>query len=224
MNRRIFLLCVTMMSLCPLHSSAQITLESCYRKAQANYPAIKKFELIERTKEYNIRNVNRGYLPQATFSAKATYQSDVTQLPAAIGNIMGEAVDFSPDKDQYGATIDVTQTIWDGGVIRHKKDMAESEANSKTAENDVALYAINRTVNEVYFGILLAEAHRADRPIHRRVGAQHLDDRGVHLGRHSRAVGSGRYQGGMVAGQADRCAMEDDARGVYQDAVAHHRQ
>lgn len=158
MNRRFFLLCVTMMSLCSLYSSAQITLESCYRKAQANYPAIKKFELIERTKEYNIRNVNRGYLPQATFSAKATYQSDVTQLPAAIGNIMGEAVDFSSGKDQYGATIDVTQTIWDGGVIRHKKDMAESEANSKTAENDVSLYAINRTVNEVYFGILLAEA------------------------------------------------------------------
>lgn len=155
-------ICLLILVLSAAKAEAQMTLENCYRKAQANYPAIKKFELIERAKSYTIQNANRGYLPQITLSAKATYQSDVTQLPAAIGELAGAAtgtaIDFSPGKDQYGATVDITQTVWDGGVLRHRKKMTHTEAASKQAENEVALYAVHRTVNEIYFGILLAEA------------------------------------------------------------------
>ena len=77
--------------------NAQITLEECQRKTQENYPLVHQYGLVEKTKEYNLENAAKGYLPQFALSAKASYQSDVTELPIAIPgvDIKGMA------KDQY---------------------------------------------------------------------------------------------------------------------------
>lgn len=45
----------------------EITIEECYRKAQANYPLIKQYDLIEKSREYSVSNANKGYLPQISF-------------------------------------------------------------------------------------------------------------------------------------------------------------
>ena len=37
---------------------AQLSIEACYEKARANYPLIKQYGLIEKTKEYNLSNRN----------------------------------------------------------------------------------------------------------------------------------------------------------------------
>ena len=37
-------------------SFAQLSIEACYRKAQANYPLIKQYGLIAKTEEYNLSN------------------------------------------------------------------------------------------------------------------------------------------------------------------------
>ena len=63
---------------------AQITLEECQRKTQENYPLVHQYGLVEKTKEYNLENAAKGYLPQFALSAKASYQSDVTELPVKI--------------------------------------------------------------------------------------------------------------------------------------------
>ena len=57
---------------------AQITLEECQRKTQDNYPLVHQYGLVEKTKEYNLENAAKGYLPQFALLAKASYQSDVT--------------------------------------------------------------------------------------------------------------------------------------------------
>ena len=43
---------------------AQITLEECQRKTQDNYPLVHQYGLVEKTKEYNLENAAKGYLPQ----------------------------------------------------------------------------------------------------------------------------------------------------------------
>ena len=58
---------------------AQITLEECQRKTQENYPLVYQYGLVEKTKEYNLENAAKGYLPQFALSAKASYQSEVTE-------------------------------------------------------------------------------------------------------------------------------------------------
>lgn len=152
MKRILIVLCAVLCVSSLAH--AQLTIESCQQKAKENYPLIKRYGLIEKTKDYNLSNAGKGYLPQFSVSARASYQSDVPRLPIAIP---GENI--TPlSKDQYGATVDVTQTIWDGGAIGAKKEMAKSASEVASKQLEVTLYGINDRVNQLYFGILLLDA------------------------------------------------------------------
>ena len=71
--------------------TGHITLEECQQKTQDNYPLVRQYDLVEKTKEYNLENAARGYLPQFALSAKASYQSDVTELPIVRGSIQNVA-------------------------------------------------------------------------------------------------------------------------------------
>jgi len=135
-----------------LAASAHITLTECQTKAQANYPLIKQYGLIEKAKDYNLSNVGKGYLPQITFSAKASYQSEVTEVPINIPGVKGM------NKDQYGATVDVNQVVWDGGAIRSKRENLRTLSEVEKKNLDVELYTLNDRVNQLYFGILLLDA------------------------------------------------------------------
>ena len=138
---------------------AQFSIEDCYRKAQANYPLIRQYDLIEKTKEYNLSNVAKGYLPQMTFSAQATYQSDVTKIPFDAEQLGFSGIEIpTVSKDQYKVTLDVSQNIWDGGNIRSQKEAIRTRAEVEQRNMDVNIYAVNDRVNQIYFGILLAEA------------------------------------------------------------------
>lgn len=140
-------------------SQSRITIEECYQKAQDNYPAIEQYDLIEKSKNYNLENASKGYLPQITFSAKASYQSDVTKLPIDMSQLGINGIQVPElSKDQYGITLDVNQTIWDGGQIKYQKEYIKSKANVQRKNLQVNIYSINARVNQIYFGILLADA------------------------------------------------------------------
>lgn len=135
-------------------AQSTLTIEQCQQMAKENYPLIKRYGLIERSKEYNLSNAGKGYLPQFSLSAKASYQSDVTKIPIDIQGIDIKGL----SKDQYSATIDVTQTIWDGGVISSKKDITKASSYAEQKQLDVDMYKIVYQVNQMYFGILLLDA------------------------------------------------------------------
>ena len=138
---------------------AQLSIEACYEKARANYPLIKQYGLIEKTKEYNLSNAAKGYLPQVTFSAQATYQSDVTEIPIDLDAIGLTGVKIpSVSQDQYKMELALSQTLWDGGAIRSERKALHTQAEVDQRDMDVSMYAINERVNQLYFGVLLAEA------------------------------------------------------------------
>lgn len=144
---------------CCISAFAQLTIEECYSKAQANYPLIKQYDLIEKSKDYNLSNAGKAYLPQITFSAKATYQSDVTQLPLDFSQLGISGINIPVlSKDQYGASVDVNQVIWDGGVTQSKKEGIRTSSETEKRSLEVELYSINDRVNQVFFGILLFDA------------------------------------------------------------------
>lgn len=132
---------------------AQLTLEGCQRAARENYPLVKQFGLIERTREFNLENASKGYLPQLSVSGKASYQSDVTEMPFHIPGL-----EFGLDKDQYQAVVELNQMIWDGGAIRQQRREARAQADVQKGQLDVNLYALRDRVNQLYFGILLIDA------------------------------------------------------------------
>ena len=138
---------------------AQLSIEACYEKARANYPLIKQYGLIEKTKEYNLSNAAKGYLPQVTFSAQATYQSDVTEIPINLDAIGLTGVEIpSVSQDQYKMELALSQTLWDGGAIRSERKALRTQAEVDQRDMDVNMYTINERVNQLYFGVLLADA------------------------------------------------------------------
>ena len=164
MNRYIFLL---LLALSFLNSSAfgQLSIDQCQDKARKNYPQIKQYSLIEQTSAYNISNANKGYLPQLSFSAQATYQSDVTEIPASLGQMLSQLTGqnitiASMSKDQYKMVAELSQTIWDGGMISSQKEQIKANTELEKQKLEVDLYTINERVNQIYFGILALNEQR----------------------------------------------------------------
>ncbi len=149
--KHLILNCLLLVAL-PIAAFGQsITLDECQTKAKANYPLVKQYDLIEQTAQYNISNANKGYLPQLTLSAKATYQSQVTKLPITIPNVTIPGL----SKDQYQAVVEANQVIWDGGAISAQKKITNANTEVEKQKLEVDLYTLNERVNQLYFGILL---------------------------------------------------------------------
>ncbi|MDD2589376.1 MAG: TolC family protein [Fermentimonas sp.] len=132
--------------------SAQIiTIDEVQEKAEANYPAIARYDIIEKTKEFNIANANKAYLPQGTLSAQGTWQSDVTSIDLNMPNVEIPTI----DQDQYRIVAELNQTIWDGGRISAQKKSTEANAELEKSQLDSEIYTLRERVNNLYFGILL---------------------------------------------------------------------
>ena len=125
------------------------TLEECQQAAERNYPLIRQYELIEKTTELTVANIQKGWLPQVSAQAQATYQSDVTAWPDQMRTMMtGLGVDMKGlTKDQYRVGIDVSQTIYDGGTISSQKQIAREQGKVQAAQNEVKIYNVSKRVN-----------------------------------------------------------------------------
>lgn len=133
------------------------TLEECQQAAEKNYPLIRQYDLIEKTTDLTVANIQKGWLPQISASAQATFQSDVMSWPDQMKTMMNQmGIDVQGlRKDQYKIGVDVNQTIYDGGVIKNQKEVVRQQGNVQSAQHDVTMYAIRQRVNEMYFGLLL---------------------------------------------------------------------
>ena len=136
-----------------------LSLEECQRLAWTNYPLLKKYNLIEQTTSYSIKNINRGYLPQLSFNGQASYQSDAANLPDVLSDMLeSNGYDYKGlGKDQYKLALDLNQVIWDGGNMEAQKKVTKLEGKVQTAQTDVDMYTIRERVNELFFGILFIE-------------------------------------------------------------------
>ena len=135
------------------------TLDDCQQAAEKNYPLIQQYGLIEKTTQLTVANIQKGWLPQVSASAQATYQSDVVSWPDEMKTMMnGMGIDLKGlKKDQYKVGIDVQQTIYDGGVIGSQKRIAREQGKVQAAQNEVNIYNVRKRVNEMYFGLLLID-------------------------------------------------------------------
>ena len=135
------------------------TLEECQQAAEKNYPLIQQYGLVEKTTQLTVANIQKGWLPQVSASAQATYQSDVTAWPDEMKTMMsGMGIDMKGlTKNQYRVGIDVQQTIYDGGIIGSQKRIAREQGKVQAAQNEVNIYNVRRRVNEMFFGLLLID-------------------------------------------------------------------
>ena len=133
------------------------TLEECQQAAEKNYPLIKQYGLIAKTTQLTVKNIQKGWLPQVTASAQATYQSAVTAWPESM-QTMYQQMGLNMKglrKDQYKISVDLQQTIYDGGAISSQRNIAQQEGKVEEAQTETNLYQVRRRVNEMYFSLLL---------------------------------------------------------------------
>ena len=135
------------------------TLEECQQAAEKNYPIIKQYGLIVQTTELTVKNIQKGWLPQITASAQATYQSDVVSWPENMQRMyqqMGLNMK-GLTKDQYKIGVDLQQVIYDGGAIGCQRSIARQEGKVQEAQTEANLYQVRKRVNEMYFSLLLLD-------------------------------------------------------------------
>ena len=191
-----------------LTARAQLTIDSCYAMARANYPLIARYGLIEKTRQYNLENAAKGYLPQVALTAQASWQSDVTDIPIDTRRL-GLAGVALPEmkRDQYRLAVDVNQTLWDGGNIRSEQAVERTRAEAESRSLDVELYALNGRVNQLFFGLLLTDGRLSQN----RLLQQELT-------RHCREVEN--LMAGGVANRSDLDALRVDLLKARQDEAA----
>lgn len=121
-----------------LPATAQtVTIDECQQLAHENYPLIRQYDLIRQTTDHTVSNIAKGWLPQISAMAQATYQSDVMTLPDPLQNMLGgQGYDVKGlKKDQYRAGIDINQTVYDGGLISGQKRVARLEGELQAAQS-----------------------------------------------------------------------------------------
>ena len=142
----------------PLTMQAQ-TLQECQEAAEHNYPLIRQYDLIGKTTQLTVENIGKGWLPQISASAQATLQSNVASWPEQMQSVyqqMGLNMK-GLKKDQYRIGIDVNQVVYDGGVIRSQKEIAQRQGAIEEAQTEVTMYQVRSRVNEMYFALLLLD-------------------------------------------------------------------
>lgn len=156
---RLYLLLVLSLFVC-VQMSAQVTLEECIALAEENYPIISKYDLLEQTKEVNLSNINKGWLPQINVYGQGTVQNDTPSLPESLTNIINQTGTniAGLNEWQYRIGADISQNIWDGGTSKVHRKIELAEDAERQAAIDVQLYAVRERVEDLYFGILLMDA------------------------------------------------------------------
>ena len=153
MKRVLKTLCTSMAAICAGYEAhAQTTLDECIGWAYDNYPQIKEMSLIEMTKGIDLKNAAYAWLPHLNISGKATWQSEVVEMPVDI-----PGMDINIPHDQYGLTAEFTQQLWDGGTSRSQKELAEAGAEVKKTQLETNLWSIRSRVQNVFLGIILID-------------------------------------------------------------------
>ena len=141
---------VILLLTCSKTFGQSFTLDKVNELARQNYPLIKQQELINKTRDISIENLQKNFLPQFSLSGQATYQSDVTQVAIPIAGVTIDPL----NKDQYKLLADVNELVYDGGVIKQQKQLQQINAEVQQQQVDVELYKLNDRINQLYLSVL----------------------------------------------------------------------
>jgi outer membrane protein TolC len=145
---------ITSFLLVAFYSNAQqkITLEDCYTLVKKNYPTSKQTDLLQQKSVFEIDAINKGKLPKIDLNAQGTYQNQVTTIPNP---------GLDPlNKDQYRATLDVNQLIYNGGLIDANAKFKEAQTKTQQQQVEVNLYQLKTKINQLFFSILLLQERK----------------------------------------------------------------
>lgn len=129
-----------------------IHLNECHRSAIENHPYFKQKELYTRSKELRNKNHTANWYPSLDLNGKYTWQNEVVELPLPV-EIPGFETPLMPHYN-YKLSLDIQQTIYDGGITKSSKKVEESKHLVNQQQVEVSLNQLKEQVNQLFFYIL----------------------------------------------------------------------
>lgn len=117
---------------------------------------IAQYDLIAKTADYTIANANKAYLPQVSLTGIGAYI--ISGLPTM--TLPGSAPPANDDLKFIGMG-QVNQQLWDGGATSANKRMIAAGAAVDSTKLEVRFHQLRERVDQLFFGILLADAQLA---------------------------------------------------------------
>ena len=137
----------------PFFGQQKLTLEECQIAVTKNYPLAKQLNLYTQKGNFEKKVIEKGNLPKVDVNAQATYQSDVIEFPFSMPNTSIKPL----NKDQYRATLDVQQLIYNGGLIKANSELKDIQIQNAKQQVNVSLYQLKTKVNFSFMTVLLLQ-------------------------------------------------------------------
>ncbi len=140
--------------------AGELTLFDCYEKAEKHHPLQQELANRRQLYELNKKNLNAKWLPKLDANARATYMSHVVEFDKVMGSLpipLPPGAFQNMPKDQYKATLDVTQTLFDGGGVHAGKLAEQALLLADEQAVEVQFYQMRDHINQTYFALLMLE-------------------------------------------------------------------
>ena len=125
-------------------AAVEVTLEECLDMARANYPQIRQLGLIDATEKYDLSIASSSWIPQFSVSGKATWQSDVVEMPFEIPGF-----ELDMPHDQYSLNV---QNVYLGILL----------LDEQIEQNRLLMESLKRNADEVQAMIDNGMAYRSE--------------------------------------------------------------
>jgi outer membrane protein TolC len=135
--------------------AAQDTLsaEDCRRLATENSPLQAQKAQVAAIADLQRQGLRSASLPRIAIGGQVTFQSEVFGLPVESPFFKVPTV----PKDQYRASMDVAQRLWDGNTDRLRRQQFALEKELAEVQTDADAFSLRETVTELFFKILLLQ-------------------------------------------------------------------
>jgi outer membrane protein TolC len=141
-----------------LRAQKILTLKECYEKAMTANAIAGEKEAYSKISRLKDDNLSKGWLPTLDANGSILYNSSVVDMSSALGSlpIPGIASAIKPlPHEQYKVTVDINQTIYDGGAIKGARDLEKTELSVNEKQTETDLYKLRGQINSFYFNLLL---------------------------------------------------------------------
>ncbi|MDR0296018.1 MAG: TolC family protein [Prevotellaceae bacterium] len=148
-----FVILVSLIAANSLWAVDTLELATCKTLARENYPLAKQKGLYGESLALTLKSLTTAsYFPKFNIAGEASYQSDVTHFPGTLPI----SIEL-PAKDQYHATLNIQQTLFDGNRSPANKAVERLNAQELEQMNEAEMLNVEQQVQQIYFNGLLQQ-------------------------------------------------------------------
>ncbi|MBN2745711.1 MAG: TolC family protein [Bacteroidales bacterium] len=150
----------------------QITLRQCLDSAIARYAISHQSEVYNQILETEYQISSSINLPQLKLTGQATWQSQALELPIKLPGVEIPAL----NQDQYKISLEISQSIYNGGVVKAKKELSQQDNAINNTQNQIEINKLKQILIFNYYQILLVENNLDVLKTQKTILLQKLDD------------------------------------------------